>query len=151
MADPLPDLPDAVAAPARRGRLPLIWLVPLVASGYAPEKQALTLSMLRWLTPICLLATLPPMLAALLHAEPDRFALVYRILWRLRDEPGLLALASDRDMSRLAGLAKAGGRGVQALVAHTLILARGLTPRRRRARRRWRPPQSRCAARTAPG
>ncbi len=49
--------------------------MPLVASGYSPEKQALTLSLLRWLTPICLLATLPPMLAALLHAD-ERFARV---------------------------------------------------------------------------
>ncbi len=31
MADPLPDLPDAVSAPTGRRRLPLIWLVPLVA------------------------------------------------------------------------------------------------------------------------
>ena len=31
MADTLPDLPDAVSAPTGRRRLPLIWLVPLVA------------------------------------------------------------------------------------------------------------------------
>ena len=36
-----------------------------------------------------------------LHSDPQRFALLYRVLLRLRDEPRLLDLAVDPDISRL--------------------------------------------------
>ncbi len=55
--------------------------------------------------------------AALLHSDPARFGLVYRILWRLGDEPGLLSLASDRDMARLAAMAKAVRREIHKMHA----------------------------------
>lgn len=42
----------------------------------------------------------------LLHRAPGRFALAYRILWRLRDEPGLDRNPADADMIALAALAK---------------------------------------------
>ncbi|MDH3661306.1 MAG: UdgX family uracil-DNA binding protein, partial [Alphaproteobacteria bacterium] len=35
---------------------------------------------------------------ALCHSHPERFALLYRLLWRLRDRPRLLDVASDPDV-----------------------------------------------------
>jgi len=43
---------------------------------------------------------------AILHREPARFALLYRLLWRLRAQPDLMALAIDPDVARLHHLAK---------------------------------------------
>ena len=34
----------------------------------------------------------------ILHRSPDRFDLMYRLLWRLQDEPDLMNVVSDRDM-----------------------------------------------------
>jgi probable DNA metabolism protein len=56
------------------------------------------------LAPTELRALLDP---ALLHSDAERFALAYRLLRRLRCEPHLLAIASDRDISRARDLAKA--------------------------------------------
>jgi probable DNA metabolism protein len=44
---------------------------------------------------------------AVLHADPARFALLYRLLWRLRDEPRLMAVAIDPDVARAEAMAKA--------------------------------------------
>lgn len=41
------------------------------------------------------------------HRDPERFALLYRVLWRLQRERALLADASDRDVARLERLARA--------------------------------------------
>ncbi len=41
-----------------------------------------------------------------LHSDRERFALLYRILWRLRDEPSLLDMAMDRDVARANDMAK---------------------------------------------
>jgi DNA polymerase len=44
---------------------------------------------------------------AILHTDPQRFALLYRLLWRLRDERGLLSVAVDPDVARANAMAKA--------------------------------------------
>ncbi|GLQ81298.1 uracil-DNA glycosylase [Mesorhizobium huakuii] len=44
---------------------------------------------------------------AFCHSDPSRFALLYRMLWRLRTEPKLLAIASDPDTRRLEAMEKA--------------------------------------------
>jgi uracil-DNA glycosylase len=45
---------------------------------------------------------------ALRHADPARFDLLYRLLWRLtHGEPDLLAIATDADIARLARLHRA--------------------------------------------
>jgi len=44
---------------------------------------------------------------AILHRDPARFDLLYRLLWRLRLTPQLLAVATDADISRTEALAKA--------------------------------------------
>jgi uracil-DNA glycosylase len=45
--------------------------------------------------------------AAILHRDRERFALLYRLLWRLRSHPRLLHMATDPDVARLAAMAKA--------------------------------------------
>ncbi len=44
---------------------------------------------------------------AFCHSDPGRFAFLYRMLWRLRSEPKLLAIATDPDTRRLEAMEKA--------------------------------------------
>ena len=44
---------------------------------------------------------------AILHRSPERFALLYRLLWRLRSNHDLLDIATDPDVAELAAMAKA--------------------------------------------
>jgi DNA polymerase len=44
---------------------------------------------------------------AILHRDRERFALLYRLLWRLRSHHNLLEIATDADVARLAAMAKA--------------------------------------------
>lgn len=44
---------------------------------------------------------------AILHRDPERFALLYRVLWRLREHPDLIHVATDPDINRLQAMAKA--------------------------------------------
>ena len=44
---------------------------------------------------------------AFCHSDRTRFAFLYRLLWRLRTEPKLLAIASDPDTRRLEAMEKA--------------------------------------------
>ncbi|MBS0532060.1 MAG: UdgX family uracil-DNA binding protein [Proteobacteria bacterium] len=44
---------------------------------------------------------------AILHRAPERFALLYRLLWRLRINHDLLSLATDPDVARIRDMAKA--------------------------------------------
>jgi DNA polymerase len=55
--------------------------------------------------------------SASLHRDPGRFGLIYRILWRLADEPGLARIASDPDIARLGSLAKAVRRDIHKMHA----------------------------------
>lgn len=43
---------------------------------------------------------------AALHSDPERFALLYRILWRLKSQPALLDLSTDADIARVNDMAK---------------------------------------------
>jgi uracil-DNA glycosylase len=52
-----------------------------------------------------------------LHREPERFSLLYRLLWRLADEPNLLRIASDPDVARARDLAKAVSRSAHKMKA----------------------------------
>ncbi|MBR1215480.1 TIGR03915 family putative DNA repair protein [Bradyrhizobium sp. JYMT SZCCT0180] len=45
--------------------------------------------------------------SAILHRDPLRFALLYRLLWRLRGDHDLLLRASDPDVSQAIAMAKA--------------------------------------------
>jgi probable DNA metabolism protein len=44
---------------------------------------------------------------AILHRDPERFALLYRLLWRLRQNHDLLDIATDPDVNEIAAMAKA--------------------------------------------
>lgn len=43
----------------------------------------------------------------MLHRDPQRFALLYAVLWRLRRDPDLLARCTDRQLTQLEAMAKA--------------------------------------------
>jgi DNA polymerase len=48
--------------------------------------------------------------AAICHSDPDRFALLYRLLWRLQKDKGLLEMRSDPDVGKLERRAAAVGK-----------------------------------------
>lgn len=52
-----------------------------------------------------------------LHADPARFALMYRLLWRMAREPGLRHDALDADMIRAAQMARAVRRDIHKMRA----------------------------------
>ena len=55
--------------------------------------------------------------AVICHSDPGRFALLYRLLTRLRDEPKLLEIASDPDVRRFEAMEKAVGRDMHKMRA----------------------------------
>lgn len=57
--------------------------------------------------------------SAILHRDPERFAILYRLLWRLRDNHDLLAVATDPDVSIAAAMAKAVQRDAHRM--HALV------------------------------
>jgi DNA polymerase len=54
---------------------------------------------------------------AVLHTEPERFALLYRLLWRLQSKPRLMEDAADADVGRLQALARAVRRDIHKMRA----------------------------------
>lgn len=55
--------------------------------------------------------------SAVLHADPERFALLYRLLWRLVHQPKLLEDRADPLLRRIEGLAKAVRRDIHKMRA----------------------------------
>ncbi len=53
----------------------------------------------------------------ILHRDPQRFALLYRLLWRLREAPHLLADASDPDVHLAQAMAKSIHRDIHKMHA----------------------------------
>jgi DNA polymerase len=45
--------------------------------------------------------------SAILHRDPERFAILYRLLWRLRSNHELMNIATDPDVSKVSAMAKA--------------------------------------------
>ncbi|HEY2050524.1 MAG TPA: UdgX family uracil-DNA binding protein [Caulobacteraceae bacterium] len=54
---------------------------------------------------------------AILHRSPTRFDLLYRLLWRLRDEPRLISDETDPDLARAAAMARAVSRAAHKMTA----------------------------------
>ena len=54
---------------------------------------------------------------AILHRSDERFALMYRVLWRLTREPNLMRMSSDPDVARLRDFAKAVDRAAHKMKA----------------------------------
>ena len=73
--------------------------------------------------------------AAILHRDADRFGFLYRVLWRLRREPGLMEIAVDADIVRLDAMVKAIRRDLHKMKAYVRFRevavpdAAGLHPR----------------------
>lgn len=44
---------------------------------------------------------------AILHSDPERFAILYRLLWRLKADHDLLEIATDPDVAQVAAMANA--------------------------------------------
>jgi probable DNA metabolism protein len=64
-----------------------------------------------------------------LHADPARFALLYRLLWRLRDEPRLLDVRTDEDVARAHAMRKNIERDVHKMHAYVRFReVRGVEP-----------------------
>ncbi|MET0986504.1 MAG: UdgX family uracil-DNA binding protein [Steroidobacteraceae bacterium] len=53
----------------------------------------------------------------IVHRSPERFALLYRLLWRLQGEPRLLSVAVDEDVARAVAMAKSVRRDVHKMKA----------------------------------
>src|SRR5271167_4758172 len=45
--------------------------------------------------------------SAILHRDPERFAILYRLLWRLRSHHDLLMVATDPDVVQVTTMARA--------------------------------------------
>jgi DNA polymerase len=45
--------------------------------------------------------------AAILHRDPQRFAILYRLLWRVKDDHDLLDIATDADVALVTAMARA--------------------------------------------
>jgi len=54
---------------------------------------------------------------AILHHDPTRFALMYRLLWRLQQAPKLLQVSFDPDVARLQAMVKAVRRDLHKMKA----------------------------------
>jgi probable DNA metabolism protein len=81
------------------------------------------------------------------HRAEDRFALLYRILWRLRDEPALMGLRTDPDIARALDMEKAVRRASHKMKAFVRFrLVRGVEPETYVA---WFEPPHRVLERTA--
>ena len=51
------------------------------------------------------------------HSDPERFAFLYRMLWRLRTEPNLLHIQSDPDVRRFEAMEKSVRRDIHKMRA----------------------------------
>ena len=54
---------------------------------------------------------------AILHSDPERFALLYRLLWRMQGQPRLMEDAADRDVRRIEELARTVRRDIHKMRA----------------------------------
>jgi len=54
---------------------------------------------------------------AILHRSDERFALLYRLLWRLQDNPDLMHIASDPDVARVEGFSREVSRAAHKMKA----------------------------------
>jgi DNA polymerase len=86
--------------------------------------------------------------SAILHRDPQRFALLYRLLWRLRANHELLKLATDPDVAQAQALAKAVRRDQHKMQAFVRFREIGREPHNRFVA--WFEPEHHIVAATAP-
>jgi DNA polymerase len=68
---------------------------------------------------------------AILHRDPQRFAYLYQLLWRLRSHPELMQVATDPDVARLQAMAKAVRRDEHKMQAFVRFREIGREPKSR--------------------
>jgi probable DNA metabolism protein len=83
-----------------------------------------------------------------LHCNGDRFALLYRVLWRLRQESKLLAFSMDPDVARLTAMAKSVSRDIHKMKA--FVRFREVAGTQPRAFMAWFEPAHNIVEATAP-
>jgi DNA polymerase len=84
----------------------------------------------------------------ILHRSPERFALLYRLLWRLADQPRLLEISTDPDVASALDMRKAVSRASHKMKAFVRFrLAEGVEPETYVA---WFEPAHRVVEKTAP-
>jgi DNA polymerase len=85
---------------------------------------------------------------AILHRDPQRFAHLYRLLWRLRSNHDLIQIATDPDVSRIEALAKAVRRDQHKMKAFVRFREIGREPKSRFVA--WFEPEHHIVAATSP-
>lgn len=93
---------------------------------------------------------LPLSEAAVCHSGPERFALTYRVLWRLQANRDLLQDHSDRDVAALHGMEKSVRRDNHKMHAFVRFRELGLSETGRRRFGAWFEPQHHIVELTAP-
>jgi uracil-DNA glycosylase len=68
---------------------------------------------------------------AILNRDPERFALLYRVLWRLRENHDLLQVATDDDVAKLQAMVKAVRRDEHKMHAFVRFREIGREPKSR--------------------
>ena len=82
------------------------------------------------------------------HRDPERFGLLYRLLWRLQDQPGLIQDITDPDVARARDLAKSVSRASHKMKAFVRFrLLPGVEPETYAA---WFEPMHHVVEKTAP-
>lgn len=84
----------------------------------------------------------------ILHRSEERFALLYRLLWRLKDQPQLLHIASDPDVARAHDMAREVSRAAHKMKA--FVRFRTATDATGEAFVAWFEPAHRVTEATAP-
>jgi len=93
---------------------------------------------------------LPLAEAAVCHSGPERFALTYRVLWRLQAHRDLLQDRSDRDVADLFGMEKSVRRDNHKMHAFVRFREIGVSDNGRRQFGAWFEPQHHIVELTAP-
>ena len=86
--------------------------------------------------------------SAILHRSPERFAILYRLLWQLRGNHELLAVATDPDVAQVAAMAKAVHRDQHKMKAFVRFREIGREPKSRFVA--WFEPEHHIVEATAP-
>lgn len=86
--------------------------------------------------------------SAILHRDPNRFTLLYRLLWRLRTNHDLMEIATDPDVAQANALARAVRRDVHKM--HAFVRFREVGREREARYVAWFEPEHHIVERAAP-
>ncbi len=86
--------------------------------------------------------------AVVCHSDPERFSLLYRLLWRLRVEPRLMEVAADREVNAAQRMVKSVNRDVHKM--HAFVRFRDVSTAEGEAFVAWFEPEHFIEERAAP-